>query len=142
MPAHAAQVAGRDIEEVVAAISDAAAGGWNQAQDGSADGGFAAAGFADQAEGFALLHAEGDVIDGLDVADGPAKDTAADGEPGAEIFHFEQWLAAGQGAAAVVERRSGGRWSGGAHVRYSSFAVTRIFLSAPSTVLGATWRRL
>src|SRR5207249_131569 len=55
--------------------------------------------------------------------------------------HFEKRFAGGQGAAAIIERCGCGWRSGGAHLRYSSLAVTRISLSPPSTALGTTWRR-
>src|SRR5207247_2702174 len=106
-------------EEILPAIGDIAAGGGDEAEDGSADGGLAAAGFADQAEGFAFGHGEGDVIDGFDVADGSAEDTAANGEPGAEVVDFEARLAGGVGAAVIVQGRGGG-WSGGTREQYLS----------------------
>src|SRR5437899_8020371 len=147
MAAHGAHFAGGGVEQVVAAVGDGAGGGGDETKDGSADGGFAAAGFAHEAEGFAFVNGEGDIIDGLNVADGSAEDAVADGEPGAELADVEEGAVGGgwrEGAAAAIGKWSGiGGWKREiAHDRYSSFAVTRISLSPPSTALGTTWRRL
>jgi hypothetical protein len=71
-----------DAEEVFACESDAAGdlgGGWKQAQEGEGGGGFAGAGFADEAERLAGGDGEGDAIDGGALAEGDA-----------EVFYFKQ----------------------------------------------------
>ena len=93
--AETAEVAGRELEDVGAleedlAIDDDAALGFDEAEESAADGGFAAAGFADEAEGFAGGDVKGDVFDSLDVADDVAEDAAADGEVGAEVADLEE----------------------------------------------------
>src|ERR1700710_1187848 len=58
--AHLAVAQARDI---LAGDADGAAGRLDQPQDGAADGGLSATGFADEAERFALLNREADAID-------------------------------------------------------------------------------
>ena len=51
-----------------------------KAQDCTAGGGFAAAGFADQTHGMAALEVEGNAIDSLDMTHGLGHQAALDGE--------------------------------------------------------------
>ena len=46
-------------------VSSDLSGGWEEAEDAEGGGGFAGAGFADEAEGFAGIDMEGDVVDSL-----------------------------------------------------------------------------
>ena len=61
----------------------------NQAQNGSAGCGFAAAGFADQAERFFFVNRQGDILDGADIADRFTNDAALDGEIGFQMLDIE-----------------------------------------------------
>ena len=60
-----------------------------QAQNGSAGRGFAAAGFADQAERFFFVNRQGDILDGADIADRFADDAAFDGKIGFQMLDVE-----------------------------------------------------
>ena len=62
-PAELAQVAAAGGEDICAIEQHGAGGGFDQAQQHAGYGGFAGAGFADQAERFAGIDVEGDVID-------------------------------------------------------------------------------
>src|SRR5438309_1774137 len=63
-----------------------------KSEDGAADGGLAAAGFADEAEGFAGGDIKGDTIDGFHVADGARKDALANGEVRPEVADLDKRL--------------------------------------------------
>ena len=86
--AHAVAVGAQDVFTLVV---DAAGGGGDEAQDAAANGGFAAARLADQAQGFAGENVEADVVDGADVADVGAQEAALDRKPGFEVFDGEKW---------------------------------------------------
>ena len=60
---YAAEVAGFEGEEVDGIVGDLAGGGLDEAEEHAGDGGFSRAGLADEAEGFAAVDGEGDVID-------------------------------------------------------------------------------
>ena len=64
---------------------DGPGGGLEQMDDGLAQRGLAAAGFADDAERLSALQGEGDAVHGLAGADGAEKNTAAHGEVDVEI---------------------------------------------------------
>lgn len=73
----------------VAPVEDgAAAGGGLELHDSAGEGGFSAAGFADEAEDFAFFDVEGDAIDGADDFIFFAEGSAFDGEMGANILEF------------------------------------------------------
>ena len=55
--------------EILAGENHGAAGGGDELENGAGEGGFAAAGFADEAEDFATGDAESDAVDGFDGAD-------------------------------------------------------------------------
>jgi len=55
--------------EIAAIEDDGAAGGGHQLENRAREGGFAAAGFTDEAEDFAAAHGEIDAVDGFDGAD-------------------------------------------------------------------------
>src|SRR6266446_73384 len=126
----------------MAPIRNFATGRGDQSQNRSTHGGLAAARFADEPQRFSFAYRKRDIVDRFDMPNRSAKNAAADRKPGAEVVHFQQRRAGRHRAAAIVERCRGRRWGGGgAHERYSSFAVTRISLSPPSTALGTTLRR-
>ena len=74
----------------MAGEDNGAAGGGDELEDGAGEGGFAAAGFADETEDFAPGDAEGDTIDGFDGADVAFEEEAGrDGEVGLDVAKFE-----------------------------------------------------
>ena len=80
------------------AVEDFAAGRIDGAQDAARGGGLAAAAFANETQGFALVDGEVDAVDGAHVAYGPLQEALVDGE---ELLQ-----------AAHVEQRAGCRWGG------------------------------
>ena len=72
--------------DVFAVEQDAAGGGGDEAEDGEGEGGFAAAGFADQADAFAGVDGERDAVDGAERAGAAGEQAAADGEVDGEVF--------------------------------------------------------
>ena len=76
--------------EVVAAKTDFAGGGLDEFQDGAAGGGFAAAGFADEAEGVALINLEANAVDSLHGIGRAAPQAFVHGEMDGEVAHLEQ----------------------------------------------------
>ncbi len=71
--------------DVGAAEVDGAGGGFEQADDGLAEGGFAAAGFADEAEGFAGSDVQRDAVHGAHGAGLAQHDAAAHREVDAQL---------------------------------------------------------
>ena len=66
MAAEAAEIAGWEFEEVDGlvrggVVEDFAGGGFEETQKNAREGGFAGAGFADEAEGFAAMQGDGDI---------------------------------------------------------------------------------
>lgn len=55
---------GAEMGNIFAFKSNGASGGFEQSQNGAAEGAFAAAAFADEAEGFAGFEGEIDAVDG------------------------------------------------------------------------------
>ncbi len=88
--AEGAQGGGGGAGDVDAFEMDFAAMGRLQAEDRAGEGGFAAARFTDEGEGFAGSDFEGNAVNGADVADGVGKDAAADGVPDAEVGELEE----------------------------------------------------
>jgi hypothetical protein len=84
------ELAGGGVGKVRAVEGEDAPGGFIEADHGFAEGGFTAAGFADEAEGFAGLERQGDVIDGFDAAGGALEDAGFDGKVEAEVFGSEE----------------------------------------------------
>ena len=82
----------RDAElgDVDAVVEDLSGGGLDEAEDRAAGRGFAAAGFADEAERLAAVDVEADVVDGADVVDRAGEDAAADGEIDLQVFYGEE----------------------------------------------------
>src|SRR5208337_4639580 len=80
----------RQVSDVGALEIDGATGGFDQAQDGASDGGFAAPAFADQAQGAALGDAEADAVNGVDAIDHVAEQAGARRECFAEVGYVEQ----------------------------------------------------
>jgi hypothetical protein len=66
-----------------------------EADDGFSEGGFAAAGFADEAEGFTWGDVEGDAVDGFDGAGLAEHDAGADGEVDPEVRDGKEWRSHG-----------------------------------------------
>ena len=77
-------------EHVRAVEKDFAIGGLNQAEDGSACRGFAAAGFPHQAEGLSLPNGKGDAVHRLDVSHGSGEDAPVDGEIFFQVLHVQK----------------------------------------------------
>jgi hypothetical protein len=98
------ELAGGGVGEVRAVESEDASGGFIEADDGFAEGGFATTGFADEAEGFAGMERQGDVIDGLDAAGGALEDAGFDGKVEAEVFGSEERRSRRRGKWGNVER--------------------------------------
>jgi len=88
--AQRAKLSARQAKYIFTIEKDLTAGSGYQAQDSSADGGFAAAGFADQAESFAGFDFETDAIDRFYPIDDAAEDSLADGKIGFEIINYYQ----------------------------------------------------
>src|SRR5690606_30316560 len=84
-----------------AAEQHLAAGRLDSPQHALGRGGLAAAALAHQAEDLAVVDNEADVVDGLDVADGPLDETALDGEVLLEVPDLEQWRLACAGRALL-----------------------------------------
>ena len=81
---------GGGFGEVFAFEPDAAAGGGEQAHDGAGEGGFAAAGLADEAEDLAAGKGKVDAVHGFHGAGGFFEDESAlDREVGAQVAKFE-----------------------------------------------------
>ena len=93
--------------EVLAGEDNRAAGGGDELENGAGEGGFSAAGFADEAEDFATGDAESDAVDGFDGADVAfEEETRRDREVRANVAKFEDGWGRG--------RESGrGAWTGG-----------------------------
>ena len=79
-------------ENFLAVEVNLAVGLFLQAQDRSADGGFAAAGLTDQAHRCAALDLEGRAVNRLDVADGHFEEAGLDGEVFFQVLDDQQVL--------------------------------------------------
>ena len=90
--AHLAQLILGQGKDVLAVEVDLAVGLVLQAQDGSADGGLAAAGLADKAHGGTALDLKRCAVDSLDVADGHLEEARLDGEILFQILDNQQVL--------------------------------------------------
>jgi hypothetical protein len=120
-PAHPAQGFAFQAGEVHVFEEDLAAGGLVEAQQGAGDGRFAAARFADQAEGFAAPDLERYAVHGLD-RPGLAveKHPALDGEMDLEITDLYQGresvhgtsIVPGAGALSLAARNASRRRNG------------------------------
>lgn len=86
-PSHGGAVQG---EEVLPLEEDLAGGGLLEAEDAPTEGGLAGAGLAHEAEGLALLDAEGDAVDGPHVAHGALEEPPPDGEALTEVADFDE----------------------------------------------------
>ena len=86
----AGEGAGAEAGDVAGVEEDGASGGGIEAGDGFAEGGFAAAAFADEAEGFAGMDLEGDPVDGAAGTDGAAEDSAPDWEVDTQVGDGEE----------------------------------------------------
>src|SRR5215469_6196641 len=93
------------IREVTALEHDAARGGIFDPDDRAAKRGLAAAGFANQAEGFALHDGQIDAIDRADIANLRAKHAAAQRVILLQSFDREQWSASVHCSSPVT-----GKW--------------------------------
>src|SRR5262249_18011648 len=103
------------LVDVFGVEDDLAAGRGDEAEDGAPDGGLAAAGFADEAEGLALGDVKGDAVDGANPAGGALEEAGLDGEMGVEVADVEEGGACGGGLGGRGRGRSRCR-SGGGHV--------------------------
>ena len=66
MAAEATEIAGREGKEIDSfvrggVVEDFAGSGFDEAEENASEGGFAGAGFADEAEGFAAMQGDGDI---------------------------------------------------------------------------------
>jgi len=78
------------LEHILPFEDHRAAGRWRQAQDGTANRGLAAAGFAHQTQRLPFLHRERHAIHGFDLGDRALEDAAFDGKVFPQIFDLEQ----------------------------------------------------
>lgn len=91
-------------DHVFAFEEDAAAGGWDEAQECAADGGFAAAGFTDETECFAFGDVEGDAIDGFDIAADALEQARANREVRLEVLDLQDGGGGVGGHCRIVKR--------------------------------------
>ena len=92
----ATEFAALDLREVGAFEANRPAGGARELEDGLAGGGFATAGFANEAERLAALHLEANAVHGPDVGDFALEnDASGDGEVDLEVLHVDQRFADG-----------------------------------------------
>src|SRR3954468_20706453 len=90
---HRTQAAPRSPDELLAAEPDRPRRRGGQLQNRSAQRRLAAAGFAHQAEGLALVDVQADAVDRLDVGNRAVDhDARLDGKVLDEVGHLEQWL--------------------------------------------------
>ena len=87
--AQGAQLVAAELMHLAAVEEHLAAALVGQAQDGAADGGLAAAGFADQAHRGAALDVEADAVHRADIAHGALQQTFLDGEVFLELIDLE-----------------------------------------------------
>ena len=87
---HTAKLFLAEGEYLLAVKPDLTGGLFEQTQDGSADGGLAAAGLADKTHGLAALYLEADTVNGANVADGLLKEAGLNREPFDKILDLEQ----------------------------------------------------
>jgi hypothetical protein len=112
VPAHRLQVGAAEAQHVDAVELDLARGRLEQAQHRAAQGGLAAAGLADEADGLTAEDVEVDAVHGLELADGPPEDALPDGEVLFQPARLQQHVcrvAAGaeiQAGRADVERHA------------------------------------
>ena len=86
----------RELGEVLAPEADFTAGGPEQLEDAPADGGLAAAAFADEAESLAAHDLEGHAVDGLDCAHLRLEyDALADGEVHLQVTDIKENVGVG-----------------------------------------------
>src|SRR5690606_14651969 len=85
----------RSIGDLAPLDPDRAARGVVEPEDHPATGGLAAAGFTDEAERFALVDVEADVVDGLHVADLAAQEAGGDREIHPEALDLDELAAGG-----------------------------------------------
>ena len=88
--AHHSQLACLHVVDTLAVQINLAVGQLEKTQDRLADGGFAAAGFANQGQGFAAADIERYAIDGIDLGGDAAEQATVDGEMLLEVVDFEQ----------------------------------------------------
>jgi len=93
------------VEDIGVVEGDLAAGGRDQSQQGSANGGFAAARFSDEAERFPSLDVEGHAVDGLHIPRSPLKQPGPDRKVGLEVLDVEQdWPGCGLRVGRIDHR--------------------------------------
>lgn len=102
--------------EVLAGEDNRAAGGGDELENGAGEGGFSAAGFADEAEDFATGDVESDAVDGFDGADVAfEEETRRDREVRANVAKFEDgWgrgRESGRGHGRGILTTDGHEWS-------------------------------
>ncbi len=90
LPAKTTQRLATQIENWFSIEVNTAVGGGNEAKDGPTYGGFAAAGFADNAEGLAGLNGETYAINGFDMVDDSSQHAAPHREMDLQIFDAQQ----------------------------------------------------
>ena len=84
-----AELAGGHAVYALPIEGDGARGDVEEAEDGLADGRFAAAGLADEGEGLAAGDLEGDAVHGIDVAGDAAEEAGTEGEVLLEVVDFQ-----------------------------------------------------
>ncbi len=94
LPPNRPQRASAKPGDVTALEQDAALGGLEQADDRPAEGGLAAAGLADQPEGFAFPYREGDVVHRVHARDLALQEPFPDREVLLDVPHFDEGVAA------------------------------------------------
>ena len=81
-----------DPQQIFPLEPDPAGCGFIQSQDAAAHSGFAATGFSHQPEGPTLVHIQGDVVHGVDIAYPAAQYTTANGKVHLQMFHAQYCL--------------------------------------------------
>eukprot|EP01022_Parablepharisma_sp_SALTPOND_P030360 TRINITY_DN760_c2_g5_i1.p1 TRINITY_DN760_c2_g5~~TRINITY_DN760_c2_g5_i1.p1 ORF type:complete len:1316 (-),score=509.04 TRINITY_DN760_c2_g5_i1:3474-7421(-) len=88
-----AQLAARQLRQVAPAEFDTATGDIDQAQQGTAGGGLAAAGLADDGQGLAGIQIEADLLHRMHALLHTTEDAALDIKAGGQLAHLEDGLA-------------------------------------------------
>src|SRR5258708_121891 len=91
--AHAAHVAGVEIENILSVEFDAAGCWLDQPEDAPSDRGLARSRFADETERLTAADSKADAIDRLHLPDDARENSALDGEVLRQIAHDEKRLA-------------------------------------------------
>ena len=118
------------------------AGRGHELEDGFPNRGLAAPAFADQPDRRAGLDGETHIIDRFHIVDMPAEHTAGDGEPGTEIFDFEEGHGRFQGRDSsdfVLSKTN--VWIVAEYLRSKSAAVAVVQLPTRKSMTFGGWPR-